>query len=214
MKRLFFTALRGQAAFEKFQLINKNPANSYRAGYEQYMDFIPIVTDEDEEFEKYGKLASMQNTLLDLAVEINEKSWIWENWPAPGNMLTRTMLALDEESGAQIVLVRWNVIETPIHGHQYGQMIDVLLRGEATEVNYKIVDEQKRLVERVGSHSTCGYSVLSNQYTSAKTLAKGAVIHKFQTFTKAITLHFIPELPPDGKGNLFTEITPQYHDSL
>lgn len=210
----YFTALRGAAAYERFAEINKNPGNGYLSGYEHHMDNIPVINDCDSPETKEAKLLDMQDKMIALANEIKYKAWVRRGWPAPGNMLTRTMLAIDGDTGAQIVLVRWNIIETPIHGHQYGQMLDMLVQGVAGEIEYDIVDPIKRTVEQNGSYTlACGPKVLSNNYYQKSDATKGALVHKFITQTQCVTLHFIPELPPDGKGNLFTEVNPARHET-
>lgn len=210
----YFTALRGAAAYERFAEINKNPGNGYLSGYEHHMDNIPMVNDCDSPEVKEAKLLDMQDKMIALANEIKNKAWVRRGWPQPGNMLTRTMLAIDGDTGAQIVLVRWNIIETPIHGHQYGQMLDMLLHGSAEELEYDIIDPVQRTVVANGSYQIAsGPKVLSYGYYQKSDAFKGALVHKFITKTQAVTLHFIPELPPDGKGNLFTEINPTRHET-
>lgn len=210
----YFTALRGAAAYERFTEINKNPGNNYLSGYEHHMDNIPVVNDCDSQETKAAKLLDMEQKMITLATEIKNKAWVRRGWPMAGTMLTRTILAIDGDTGAQIVLVRWNIIETPIHGHQYGQMLDMLVQGAAGEIDYDIIDPAQRTVQQNGNYkSACGLTVLSNGYYQKADAAKGALVHKFITQTECVTLHFIPELPPDGKGNLFTEIKPSLHEN-
>lgn len=206
MNNHFFTALRGAHAFERFLSINKNALNAYHSGYEHYMDNVPIIKSDDCEEIKNGKLQTTSDQITLLAKELLTQSWIYRDWPSNGIMLTRAILAIDKETNAQIALVRWNQIETPIHGHQYGQMLDMLLAGTAAEQDYDIIDSVNRVVKDNGHYQRAiGPKILSNGYYSPLEAIKGAMVHKFIPLSKCITLHFIPEMPPDGKGNLFQE---------
>lgn len=204
----YFTALRGREAFSRFIDINKNPANSYRAGHEWVMDSIPRIFDTDTEWDKAAKLNAMHEIIEQLAQQLMTEAWPMFDWPDAGTMLNRVILGIDRETGAQLVLVRWNAIETPIHGHAYGQMLDYLIRGTAAEVEYDIVDADNRAVMQSGNVKYFfGPIVLSNDfYVKMDDVSRGALVHKFIPQTKCLTLHLIPELPRDGKDNLFAEL--------
>jgi hypothetical protein len=202
----YFKAMPIEAAFQYFEKVNQNPANGYRSGYEEWMSLIPKIEGPNDGA-KQSKLILTAAIITDLAYRLKNQNWVWNNWPAQGQMLTRTILAIDEITKAQLILVRWNAIETPIHGHQAGQMIDFLIEGTAKEIEYELVDRQNRLVipRSSAGRTFTEMSVLSNEYNTSEEVNLGALIHKFIPLTRAITLHLIPEMPRDGKGNLFTE---------
>jgi len=198
-------ALPAKEAVKAFQRINTNPNNSYKSGFEFYMNYIPIIHGKDDP-KKAEKLEYIADIISDLAERLMQESWILENWPSPEKMLNRVVLGIDEVTGGELIMVRWNAIETPIHGHQYGQMIDYLVKGMAEEIEYQIIDEKLRTVEQIGSAEFKSMQVLSNDFHAADTVvSRGALIHKFIPLKKCITLHYIPEHPRDGRGNLFNE---------
>lgn len=211
----YFNALRGRDAFARFIDINKNTSNSYRSGYEHYFDQIPRVLPSDSDAEINGKLEATSEIINKLANELWHLEWALANWPKPGAMLRRIILGIDRETSALIVLCHWNKIETPIHGHAYGQMLDYLMIGEAEEIEYDIVDSEKRLVvENEKRLVFTGPAILSNGYHKPETglnTERGALVHKFVTKTRAVTLHLVPEMPRDAKGNLFTEAESLQH---
>jgi len=205
VSRETFRALPAKEAEKAFQRINTNPNNSYQPGFEFYLNYIPVIHGKDDP--KIGeKKDYIADIIGDLAERLMQESWVLDNWPAPHQMLNRVMLGIDEVTGGELVMVRWNPIETPIHGHQYGQMIDFLVKGKAKEIEYEIQDEKQRKVQEIGFHEFKSMEVLSNDFHAAETLvSRGALIHKFIPIMKCITLHYIPEHPRDGKGNLFNE---------
>lgn len=201
----FYAPMSLEAAYAWFEKTNINPANSYRSGYERYMSLIPKINGNADP-NKQLKLDATAAVIEHLASILLDQYWITENWPAPDKMLTRTILAIDKETGAELVLVRWNKIETPIHGHAPGQMIDYLISGVAGEVEYEVVDAENRLVvQKTDEQFFNPMSVLSNEFNLSESVNRGALIHKFIAKQKSITLHLIPEHPRDGVGNLFTE---------
>lgn len=206
ISRTHFRPMLPKDAETRLNRINTNPDNSYRPGYEMFLNFIPIIHGSDDP-EKINKLLYIEQLFAELGETLLRQNWVHENWPEEGKMLNRVILAIDDATGGEIVLVRWNVCETPVHGHEYGQMIDYLMKGDAKEVNYHVIDEVSREVEQVGDAETfTGMNVLSNGFTPKDTsVSRGAVIHKFIAMTKCITLHFIPEHPRDLKGNRFNE---------
>lgn len=205
VSREYFRAMAPRNAETLLQRININPDNSYKSGYERYLDYLPVIHGNDDPA-KDRKLLNIEGIIKDLAENLLNQVWVFENWPAPGKMLNRVILGIDQITGGELILVRWNTIETPIHGHQYGQMIDFLVAGKAKEIEYEVSNEKARIVTEIGYSEFGNMSILSNDFHSAESnLSRGALIHRFIPLTKCITLHYIPEHPRDGRGNLFNE---------
>lgn len=206
ISRSFYNAMHRNYAPAYFERINSNPDNVYRSGYERWLNLIPIIHGANDPH-KGAKLSIIESIIWSLATELITQPWIYQGFPPAGQgMPTREILAIDDVTGAQLVLCRWNAIPTPIHGHQFGQMIDYLIDGDAKEIEYKLTDAVMRTVEPVHESEIFGsMSVLSNDYNERSEANLGSLIHKFIPLTKCITLHVIPELPRDGRGNIFNE---------
>lgn len=207
----FYEPLPLEAAYARFEKINTNPANAYRSGYERYMALMPKIIRHDDP-NKQLKLEATEAIFNHLASVLADQSWISDNWPADDKIITRTVLAIDKETGSQLLLARWNVYDLPIHGHAPGQAIDFLIKGSASAIEYEIVDAGKRLVVQKSPEVLYDeMSVLMNEYNTSDDTSHAAFIHKFIPRTKCITLHLVPELPRDGHGNLFTETSLENH---
>jgi len=206
ISRSYFNAMHRNYAPKYFDRINSNPDNVYRTGYERVLNLIPIIYGPNDPAKKY-KLEYAGGIIAALADELVKQPWVLQNFPPEGRgMPTREILAIDDVTGAMIVLCRWNPIATPIHGHAHGHMIDFLVSGQAKEIEYELTDPIMRTVEKTRESAIfLPMSTLSNDYNPESEASLGSLIHKFIPLTRCVTLHLIPELPRDGRGNLFNE---------
>lgn len=197
LKREYFKALPPEEANHLFSRINHNPDNVYRTGFEYLMNRIPVIHGDHDPM-KQSKLLHIENVFRDFAVKNLNAPWVTDNWPDKNKMHNLVTLAIDH-SGGEIVLARWNEIETSIHGHECGQMTDFLIAGRAKQIEYEVQNEKQRRVQAIGYRYYKGMSVLANDFNSA------SIIHRFIPLSNCITIHYIPHHPRNGKGNIFNE---------
>jgi hypothetical protein len=205
VRREYFSAMPSKQAAARFMRVNQNPNNDYRSGFEFFMNYFPVIHGHNDPF-KAKKLSYIQDVIADLAERLLQEPWIVENWPMPTQMLNRVVLAIDDLTGAELVLVRWNKGETPIHGHDDGQMIDYLVRGRAIEVEYKVIDEATRSVKEISRRGITQMNpILNGFFDKSAGVHLSAMIHQFVAICKCVTLHLVPAHPRDGRGNTFNK---------
>lgn len=200
----YYNSLNKTEAIKRFESINKNKNNRYHSGYEWMLDFVPVIKKIDDDYEQKRNEAA--SALLDLAPMLLNDTYVLNSWPKRGTN-DRIVLAIDETTSAEILLVRWN-IATPIHGHDAGQMIDILIAGSARETDYELIDAEARIVKQIKEedfHSSNGPIVLLNGFFEQGNAQLDAFIHKTTPIINAITLHLVPAHPRDGIGNTFIE---------
>lgn len=208
LKREYFKALPPEEANHLFSRINHNPDNVYRTGFEYLMNRIPVIHGDHDPM-KQSKLMHIESIFRSFAQRLSQKSWawawVWENWPSSDKMHNLVTLGIDQ-FGGELVMARWNPIETSIHGHECGQMIDFLVSGKARQFEYDAYsDNRQRFVHQIGYSDYESMSCLSNEYNIKGSASNRAIIHKFIPLSRCLTLHYIPHHPRNGKGNIFNE---------
>lgn len=205
IRREYFRPMPTKQAEDRFRRINTNPDNVYQGGLESFMNYLYVIHGAgDPDISR--KLDYNIGVIEDLAERLLSESVTSENWPAPGQMLNRVVLAIDELTGAELVMVRWNKGETPIHGHDEGQMIDYLIRGKAIEIEYRVENRRTRLVKEVSRRGITQMNPIINGYfDKSNDVSLSAMIHQFVATCRCLTLHLIPAHPRDGRGNIFNK---------
>lgn len=199
----YYKPLRQNDAIKLFANINANENNSYHSGYEYLMNDMPVAKNENDR----AAIALAGLHMTKIADQLKHIYWLTEDWPPEGQN-NREILAIDKHTGAELLIVRWNV-PTPIHGHNGGHMIDVLVSGVIQEIDYAVIDNEKRIVKQIQQEtyfSKFGSLLLVNGYWEEGAAKLDAFVHKTIPISHhAVTLHLVPAHPRDGIGNSFTE---------
>lgn len=182
----------------------------YKEGFEQYLEAMPILEDDDEMLlQKTHQTTSVMNLL---AADLSNSKWAKSMRPIPGDF-NRTILALEApmvkadgtlKEGTEIVLARWGDGHTsPVHGHASGYLHEELLFGKMRVNTYRIVDRQKRIVRPLRTVIYDKPSTIAAVYSNHSDAERDALVHNFTSIGYSGSLHYLPEHTRDGRDNRF-----------
>lgn len=183
----------------------------YVAGYERFMNQLPILKDDDLALKE--KLSLSTSIMNRLAKEVMAGPWLHDGPPADKGF-DRIIVAIESSSvaqdghlheGKELIVARWGTgFTSPVHGHAEGFMHEGLLTGRMLVNLYCLMeDDQVRLI-RTDVYQ--GRQELVSSYGYHLPLAKHqrqTLIHSFTALAPSTSLHYVPEHTRDGRDNTF-----------
>jgi len=187
----------------------------YRAGYEQYFESLPVLTDGDEYLQE--KINVTQQVMQHLSEQLQKDDWTLENEPAKGEF-DRTIIAMEAPSpvvsyagqtawkeGKELVIARWgDGFTSPVHGHSDGYMHEEVLSGRIRVNTYRIVDLEHRIVRPVLTEIKEKGVFVSEYQMQKPDVTRVNLVHNFVSVGNAVSLHYLPEHTRDGRDNAYT----------
>lgn len=184
----------------------------YRAGYEWYMNTLPVLSDNDHLLKE--KVTFTLTTMEDLARNLKTEPWI-DQKQLDHNTFERTILAIVQpqvsqdglKEGAEIIVAQWGPgFASHVHGHAEGYMHEAVLKGKVLVNTYRLVDPSSTTVRPIRTDIVEPGTFVS-QYTPHNPKAvfkRQTLIHNFVALETTSTLHFLPEHTRDKRDNAFT----------
>jgi hypothetical protein len=182
----------------------------YLTGYENYLNCLPVMTNENAAFrEKEAKLV-----MKSLSNRLKHDNWM-QSVELNDGEFKRTIIGIEKpthnngelQENAELVVAHWGKgFKSPIHGHSTGMMYEEVLYGMLKVFNYQVVDLPNKIV-RHHHIDIVKEGVFVNNYTphnSKNRYKRQTLIHNFEALTRTETLHFLPEHTRDGRDNTFT----------
>lgn len=182
----------------------------YHAGYEQYMNELPVLNHRDFLFDE--KVAYTKGIVQNLAESLQAAKWPRENMPVPGGF-DRTIIAIQDregqKEGAELVVARWGAgFSSPVHGHAPGYMHEDIIRGKMLVTTYRILSDDEMVVAPIRM-DIVGPGTFVSQYNMERAndpIRRRALVHSFTALEPSVSLHYLSEHTRDGRDNTFTVV--------
>jgi hypothetical protein len=179
----------------------------YRAGYEHYLNKMPILHHTDELLD--AKVLFTKQIVQALARELRGASWVQQHTPDAYGF-TRTVIAMEPPivgasitEGTELVIAHWgNGHTSPVHGHADGYMHEEVLTGRMRVNHYRIVDPINRVV-RPYKTEIVGPGTFASRYSMPNPIPRANLVHNFTAIGDTHTLHYLPEHTREGRDNRF-----------
>lgn len=195
------------ADIEKITRPGQSPElRSYRAGYEQYLNKMPILDPSDELLDV--KVEFTRQIMKALANDLLRETWVREKTPQIG--FKRTILAVEPpnvayngKEGTEILVAHWGIGHTsPVHGHADGYMHEEVLFGKLRVNTYQVIDPIARIVVPLKTEIV-GPGTFASIYSMPQQYSRMNLVHNFTAIEPTATLHYLPEHTRDGYDNKF-----------
>lgn len=184
----------------------------YRAGYEQFLEAMPILVEDDPLLQT--KIDTSVIVMKTLGNELKTQAWLVDDLP-PQKGFNRTIIAMEEskfindvkQDSVELIVAKWgNGMASPIHGHSTGFLHEEILYGKIKVNQYRLVDPKIEGVVRPVRTDLITEGVFISLYTPPDPNApfkRQSYIHNFESIGPSASLHYIPEHTRDGRDNTF-----------
>lgn len=180
-------------------------------GFENFMDFLPCISPEDEN--PAEKIKVTQEMMAAMSATIKNETWPFQNQPE-ATKFDRTIIAMESPDkttdpfteGVEVVIARWGDGHTsPVHGHAPGYMHEEIISGKMRVNTYRIVSEELRTARPLKTEIIKDGVFVSGYVkpTDVNKDFRNVLVHNFTSIGNSVSMHYLPEHTRDGRDNRF-----------